>query len=373
MWLGWLNKKAHRAGNWKRRWFVLALSDTPTTTSTSSPADVGTSAPTRTATLCYYKDASKRELKGSHTLSSTSTIVGLDTDPHTDAHTHTKPHVKHAFRFKLLAVGSDVVLDADSASDRLKWILAIESIVVDLRTHQQQTSTHAATLAHTFIHSASAGSSSSLLLTGSDLTDYVSRHDPKDPKHARFGFKLDKQTSSSLSASINDDANTHTASQASTPQPTHTSTYTQIEDTDDDDECADDCYYDRDGNLHSNLSVETNQSSEFMFRALSSEDGSTGDRTSVDSSANTQAQQQPHTPTRRQTHTNTNSDTNNHLSPVKMQLTTEQRLLHVSESLLRAWMSDDLQSFQRCVCAQTVQAVIFSSEFTLSAVGLGNV
>jgi hypothetical protein len=36
-------------------------------------------------------------------------------------------------------------------------------------------------------------------------------------------------------------------------------------------------------------------------------------------------------------------------------------------------MSDDLPSFERCVCAQTVQAVIFSSEFTLSAVGLGNV
>jgi hypothetical protein len=87
--------------------------------------------------LCYYKDASKRELKGSHTLSSTSSIVGLDTDPHTDAHTHTKPHVKHAFRFKLLAAGSDVVLDADSASDRLKWILAIESIVLDLRKHEQ--------------------------------------------------------------------------------------------------------------------------------------------------------------------------------------------------------------------------------------------
>jgi hypothetical protein len=56
-----------------------------------------------------------------------------------------------------------------------------------------------------------------------------------------------------------------------------------------------------------------------------------------------------------------------------MQLTTEQRLLHVTESLLRAWMSDDLPSFQRCVCTQTVQAVIVSSEFTLSAVGLGNV
>jgi hypothetical protein len=150
MWLGWLNKKAHRAGNWKRRWFVVALSGMPTTTSTSSPADVGTSAPTRTATLCYYKNAPKRELKGSHTLAATSSIVGLDTDPHTDAHIHTKPHVKHAFRFKLLAAGSDVVLDADSASDRLKWVLAIESIVLDLRTHElAQTHSQAQSQTHT--------------------------------------------------------------------------------------------------------------------------------------------------------------------------------------------------------------------------------
>jgi hypothetical protein len=199
--LGWLNKKAHRAGNWKRRWFVLALTDTPASTAASTYTDTDSSqsicAPTWTATLCYYKDTSKRELKGYHTLSSTSTIVGLDcmdTDPQPDAHTNVrqpmKPHVKHAFRFKLFAAGSD--------------------------------------------------------------------------------------------------------------------------------DCADDCYYDPDGNIHSSLSVGTNQSSEFMFCALSSEDGSTGDRTSVDSSANTQAQQQQQqTPTRRHTHsdTNTNSNTNNHLSP----------------------------------------------------------
>jgi hypothetical protein len=369
--LGWLNKKAHRAGNWKRRWFVLALTDPPVTTPTSTSADVRTSAPTWAATLCYYKDASKRELKGSHTLSSTSTTIGLDTDAQSEPVKAVKPHLKHAFRFKLMAAGSDVVLDADSASDRLKWVLAIESIVLELCTHEQsQTQTH--TLPQSTLQTQTPSSdSSNLLHTGSDLTDYVSRYNPKDPKHARFGFKLDKQTSSSLSASINDDANTHTASQASTLQSTHTSTYTQIEDNDADDDCADDCYYDRDGNIHSSLSVETNQSSEFMFRALSSEDGSTEDRTSVDSSANTQAQQQPQTPTRRHTHTNTT--TNIQSSPAKVQLTIEQRLLRVSESLLRAWMSDDLQSLKRCVCAQTVQAVIFSSEFTLSAVGLGNV
>jgi hypothetical protein len=329
-------------GNWKRRWFVLALTDTHVTVPTSTSTDVGTSATIRTATLCYYKDASKLELKGSHTLSSTSGIVGLDSDPHTDAHAHMKPHVKHAFRFKLLAAGSDVVLDADSASDRLKWILAIESIVLELPTHAQS---NAHSQAHSqtdpLTHTLGAGSSSSLLRTGSDLTDYVSRYNSKDPKHAPLGFKLDKQTSSSLSASINDDAHTH----ALTSTPTTASadavfipTYTQIDecaDNDDNDECdEDDCYYDRDGNIHSSLSVETNQSSsEFMFRALSSEDGSTGDRTSVDSSANTQApQRQPKTPTRRQTHTNTNTNTNNQSSPVKVLLTTEQRLLHVSES-----------------------------------------
>jgi hypothetical protein len=174
------------------------------------------------------------------------------------------------------------------------------------------------------------------LRTASDLTDYVSRYNSNDPKHARFGFKLDKQASSSLSASINDDAHTHAL--ASTPttasaDAVFTPSYTQMDDCadNDNDECdEDDCYYDRDGNIHLSMSVETNQSSsEFMFRALSSEDGSTGDRTSVDSSANTQApQQQPNTPTRRQTHTNTN--TNNQSCLVKMQLTTEQRLLRVS-------------------------------------------
>jgi hypothetical protein len=139
--------------------------------------------------LCYYKDASKLELKGSHTLSSTSGIVGLDSDPHTDAHAHMKPHVKHAFRFKLLAAGSDVVLDADSASDRLKWILAIESIVLELPTHAQS---NAHSQAHSqtdpLTHTLGAGSSSSLLRTGSDLTDYVSRYNSKDPKHAPLGF-----------------------------------------------------------------------------------------------------------------------------------------------------------------------------------------
>jgi hypothetical protein len=381
--LGWLNKKAHRAGNWKRRWFVLALTDPPVTTPTSSSADVCTSAPIWAATLCYYKDASKRELKGSHILSSTSSIVGLDTDPHKEGHTHTKPHVKHAFRFKLLAAGSDVVLDADSGSDRLKWILAIESIVVDLRTHGQSQAQPVRDILNQYSllsSTPSSGSSNSLQRTGSDLTDYMSRYNPNDPKHARFGFKLDKQHQNSLSASINDDANSHAkvSTQFDTQQSGDTSftpTYTQIEDCADNDvydECAEDCYYDRAGNIHSSLSVETNQSSEFIFRALSSEDGSAGDRTSVDSSANTHAQQ-PQTPTRRQTLTTTNTNNNNQSSPVKIQLTTEQRLQRVSESLLRAWMSDDLQSFQRCVCAQTVQAVIFSSEFTLSAVGLGNV
>jgi hypothetical protein len=381
--LGWLNKKAHRAGNWKRRWFVLALTDPPVTTPTSSSADVCTSALTLAATLCYYKDASKRELKGSHILSSTSSIVGLDTDPHKEGHTHTKPHVKHAFRFKLLAAGSDVVLDADSGSDRLKWILAIESIVVDLRTHGQSQAQPVRDILNQYSllsSTPSSGSSNSLQRTGSDLTDYMSRYNPNDPKHARFGFKLDKQHQNSLSASINDDANSHAkvSTQFDTQQSGDTSftpTYTQIEDCADNDvydECAEDCYYDRAGNIHSSLSVETNQSSEFIFRALSSEDGSAGDRTSVDSSANTHAQQ-PQTPTRRQTLTTTNTNNNNQSSPVKIQLTTEQRLLRVSESLLRAWMSDDLQSFQRCVCTQTVQAVIFSSEFTLSAVGLGNV
>jgi hypothetical protein len=165
-----------------RRQLQATLVRPRTNRHTGKHGDIHISAPIRTGTLCYYKDASKRELKGSHTLSSTSSIVDLDTDPNIDAHTHTKPHVKHAFRFQLMAAGSDVVLDADSASDRLKWILAIESIVVDLRTHQQEctrTPTQTDAVPHTFtqstIESTSAGSSSSLQRTGTDLADNMSR------------------------------------------------------------------------------------------------------------------------------------------------------------------------------------------------------
>lgn len=149
------------------------------------------------ATLTYYTDATRSDMKGQHTLASSSQVFSIAAEG------------LHKHCFKLLANGSDIIMDADTPNIRIKWIMAIESMVLDIRQHQQtaancgklhnegvQPSTIPDPLAPSNPVAITAGVppppvkplKRSLLKTGSDVSEYVGKFNP-----------LKSSTSSSLS------------------------------------------------------------------------------------------------------------------------------------------------------------------------------
>lgn len=345
-----MQKKAHRAGNWKKRWFVLSQDDQ-----------------NKQATLQYWADSTKTELKGQHILSASSQVFGLPAEG------------SHKFCFKLLAKGSDIVMDAEAANVRMKWILAIESMVMDIRqfeaanaaspTHQASVEQAASTINKSNRHSANIAEAPSshdpegapakpLMRTGSDLTDYISKRsgsryepvitDRHHIEHAssssndiytnnRMAFVRTKSPDSAMPpvAGSSTKSGDFTFRALVRDNPTSTSTST-LEAT-----------------VVDKVNTQTLPTTEET--SLSSDSNNVG---SIDNNNNTDI-------------SNTKNEDHTGLSH-RLSATTEQHLLLLSESLLRAWMADDQAAYEDLV-TNDISGTIFASEFMLSAQGKGYV
>jgi hypothetical protein len=216
-------------------------------------------------------------------------------------------------------------MDADAANVRMKWILAIESTVLDIRHSEASASNRLLSkeLSSRGRHSTnledmpttpgevvSLDSPKHLTRTGSDVTDYVSKM-----KHATGNRYVP------LMAEYFNNVNSPSAAQAAKSPVSPSSTGTK--------------------------------SGDFQFRSLSSEDPP---RHAGKSGGDVEG-----------TTGNDRAGTH-HDGSRRLAVSTEQQMLTLSESLLRAWMSDDIAGYHGIV-APNISATIFSSEFTLTADG----
>ena len=155
--LGWLYKKGHRVNNWKYRWFDLSF-DTEV----------------NCVRLRYYTNQSKTEVKGEHVLSASSQVFGIPNDGthkycfkliargtkasgkksnpmstkisvgifHSPPNNTTLSLPQYSITLSLAYIHSvsppfytveELIMDAEAAHLRMKWIMAIESFVIDLK------------------------------------------------------------------------------------------------------------------------------------------------------------------------------------------------------------------------------------------------
>lgn len=111
---GWLQKKGHLVGSWKKRWFELAFDKKD-----------------KTVRLKYWTDQSKSDLKGEHVITADSAVVGVPSMG------------SHKFCFKLLAKGtggSDLIMDTGAPNVRIKWITTIDDFIRMLKSQHVGTS-----------------------------------------------------------------------------------------------------------------------------------------------------------------------------------------------------------------------------------------
>ena len=115
-----MSKKSHRYGHWTRRWFALKLNES-----------------TNETTLTHWYDNRKRVVKGILVLDHSSQVFGITSDG------------LHSHSFKVLVKGTTVTLDAESSQQRMRWILAIESVVLDMIEISKSTESTTATTVST--------------------------------------------------------------------------------------------------------------------------------------------------------------------------------------------------------------------------------
>lgn len=79
--------------------------------------------------LCYWTDTTRTDLKGEHVLAVNSQIFSIPSEG------------SHNFCFKLLARGSggaELIMSAENTNQRMKWIMAVESLVLDLKNSAEE-------------------------------------------------------------------------------------------------------------------------------------------------------------------------------------------------------------------------------------------
>jgi hypothetical protein len=102
--VGWLWKKGHVNKNWKKRWFELVI-------------DKGI------ATLKYWENNAKSDLKGEQIITDDSTVIGVES-----IGTH-----RNCFKLSSKANKVELIMDAEAAHLRMKWIMALESALLDVK------------------------------------------------------------------------------------------------------------------------------------------------------------------------------------------------------------------------------------------------